>query len=134
MVRAAGWLQPPSHGAPRVTLNGAPFESVVGQQRADVADHVWRRERAGEGGFVASSRVDGHGAFRTDYLRISYENAPTSPHAGLARDFFLLDPASELPLPSEAQRARVVGSVSELGFRMSGATDFKRLCSALDVV
>ena len=65
---------------------------------------------------------------------MSYANAPTKLPHGLTRDWYFLDPELEGPLPSAAQRVRVLGSSDELGFRLSGATDFNRIRRAAEAV
>ena len=138
-VEANGWAFPPPPGVPRphaaFTLNGEPFdECTIDVRRPDIGHAYWQRLGAKQSGFTLVSHIGMDERFRDGYMEIRYWNSPTSLPHGLQHDWFCADPRSELPLPDAKQRFRVLGNEDDLGFRLSGATDFKRIARAIHAV
>ena len=129
-----GWAFPPMHWTRNVPqeflLNDGPFDSVELSMRPDVGAKFWQRERSEQSGVVCRSAAGAH--FRDGLLKITYANSPAKLPGGLRHSWFLFDPARESALPSAAQRMRVIGNDDEFGFRLTGATDFGRLASAVE--
>jgi len=133
-ITVSGWAFPPAKGLPRIELNGRPFDSFENHSRGDVGAKFWQRARASESGFAGWSALGEH-LFERDYAAFSYANSPSQLPRGLRRDFYLLDPEKEkFPLPTAAQRLRVIGNEGDFGFRLLGATDSQRLFRAAEVL
>lgn len=137
-VRVRGWALPPVNGArhvrPQFTVNDMDGAETAFQRRADVADKFWHRERSIDSGFAIRFPLQGRPAFPGGYLKVDYVNSPSLLPHGLTRPWHLRDPSLEPALPSRAQRTRAIGNDSEWGFRLSGATDFRRLGNAIQAI
>jgi len=137
-LRARGWAFPPvgwtGLGKQQFTLNGRPIADVRFAPRPDVASVFWQREYAEGSGFELTAPFGDAEPYPGGYLELAYANAPSRPPHGLRHAWYLRDPNAEGPLPTAAQRHRVIGNEDDFGFRLTGATDFNRLVRALAAV
>jgi SAM-dependent methyltransferase len=115
-------------------VNGQPCKDVGFHDRIDVELRFWNRERSAESGFIARFPLGGRQVFPGGYLELDYANSPAPLAHGLGRRWYLRASPLEQRFPSAAQRMRVIGNEDLLDFRLSGATDFKRLCAAVEAI
>lgn len=134
-VRIRGWAFAPGDGGvdarPQFTVNAQACEGTLFHNRGDVADRFWNREGSSRSGFAIRYALHGRPAFPGGYLEVDYVNSPAPLPHGLGRAWYLRDPSAEAAFPSSDQRRRVFGNDDLLFFRLSGATDFRRLAAAI---
>jgi SAM-dependent methyltransferase len=137
VVRGFGWAFPPLRllvdETAIFTLNGERMRGMTFQPRLDVAERFWQREGAEACGFEFSETVEGP-IYPGGFLELSYLNSPSRLPRKLRLSWHCPDPQREAPLPSPAQRTRVLGNDNARGFVLTGATDFLRLKRALSHV
>jgi hypothetical protein len=123
-----GWAIAAQPDGSRFLLNGVPFEySRYPISSPDLASIFWNIPTAESARFVCQTTITMESAFPDGFARLEFVSPGSDPEQSRSRAWYLPDPQNDLPMPSNAQIKRVIGTPDPFNYLVGGATTYKRL-------